>query len=102
VKVEQVIISKLSDNLSPTVLRVLNESHNHSVPANSETHFNVTLVSEVFSGLRQVQRHQKVYQVLAEEMAGPVHALALHTYSPTEWEGSPEVRESPDCAGGSK
>ena len=96
--VEALIIEKLSTAFAPTLLNVVNESHMHSVPPNSETHFKVTVVSDEFEGIRSVQRHQKVYQVLAEEVAGPVHALALHTYSPKEWEQQPEVKSSPNCA----
>lgn len=101
-QIEPLIISKLRTALSPEVLEVINESHRHSVPPNSETHFKVTIVSQAFAGLRAVQRHQQVYGILAEELAGPVHALALHTYSPKEWLEHPAVTASPDCAGGSK
>jgi BolA family transcriptional regulator, general stress-responsive regulator len=86
--------------LSPRHLTVDNESHKHSVPENSETHFRVEIVSEAFSGVRAVQRHQKVYQLLQEELAGPVHALAIHAYAPDEWQG--EAPASPDCRGGSR
>lgn len=89
--------------LSPTVLEVENESHRHSVPPNSETHFKVTLVSERFDGLLPVKRHQQVYKLLADEMSGPVHALALHLYTPEEWEARGGERpDSPDCRGGGK
>jgi BolA protein len=92
----------LQAHFAPQHLRVDNESHQHNVPPNSETHFKVELVSEQFSDLRKVARHQAVYRVLAEQLAGPVHALALHTYSPQEWlentQGSPD---SPRCRGGS-
>jgi BolA protein len=30
------------------------------------------------------------------------HALALHTFSPAEWEARPDVADSPLCKGGSK
>ncbi|MBR9805010.1 BolA family transcriptional regulator [bacterium] len=53
------------------------------------------VVSEQFAGKRQVARHQMVYAVLADELAGPVHALALHTYAPDE---SMAVPDSPQCA----
>lgn len=86
--------------LSPRHLSVDNESHKHSVPENSETHFRVEIVSEAFAGVRAVQRHQKVYQLLQEELAGPVHALAIHAYAPDEWHGEAPV--SPDCRGGSR
>jgi BolA protein len=100
--VQQSIEQKLQ-NLQPLLLRVENESHMHSVPANSETHFKVTLVTEAFTGLRLLQRHRKINQLLAEELAGPVHALALHTYTTQEWEQKHgAVPDSPNCLGGSK
>jgi len=75
----------------------------HSVPANSETHFRVVLVSEQFAGKRQVGRHQQVYGALSAQLAGPVHALALHTYTPEEWaERQQSAPDSPECLGGSK
>ena len=84
--VEKTIWQRLEDAFQPQHLEVVNESHQHSVPANSETHFKVVLVSAAFDGRRKVARHQQVYAQLAEELAGPVHALALHTYTPLEWQ----------------
>ena len=101
--IEQTIESRLVEGFSPLFLQVENESHMHSVPPNSETHFKVTLVSDGFEGVRKVARHQKVYAALAAELAGPVHALALHTYTPEEWQQRQEsAPDSPDCLGGSK
>lgn len=99
--VQKGIEQKLLDAFTPDYLLVENESHNHSVPANSETHFKVTMVSEAFVGVRKVARHQKVYQVLQDELAGPVHALAMHLYDANEWQKA-DVPESPNCLGGSK
>lgn len=98
--VKESIESKLKAELGPEFLEVLNESHMHSVPPNSETHFKVTLVSQQFESKRSVARHQMVYKTLAEELAGPVHALAIHTYTPEEWPG--QAPDSPNCKGGSK
>ncbi|MFV8816249.1 BolA family protein [Haliea sp. E17] len=101
--VQQTIEDKLSAALQPQLLEVVNESHMHSVPPNSETHFKVTLVSAQFDGKRSVARHQAVYGALAEEIAGPVHALALHTYTPEEWQQrGGDSPASPQCLGGSK
>ena len=101
--VQREIERQLEQRLSPVYLDVVNESHQHSVPANSETHFKVTLVSAQFEGLRQVARHQRVYAELAELLAGPVHALALHTYTGREWHDRQELAPtSPECRGGSK
>ena len=94
------IEEKLSAAFAPQHIEVACESHMHNVPAGAEMHFRVVLVSEAFSSVRKVQRHQKVYAALAEEMAGPVHALALHTYSPDEWQG--DAPASPQCLGGGK
>ncbi|GAB5452042.1 MAG: BolA/IbaG family iron-sulfur metabolism protein [Halioglobus sp.] len=100
---QQEIEERLSAAFSPAYLEVVNESHMHSVPENSETHFRVVLASEVFSGLRKVARHQAVYAELAAQLEGPVHALALHTYTPDEWrDRSQQAPQSPDCLGGSK
>ncbi|MFI0474312.1 BolA family protein [Halomonas sp. HMF6819] len=89
--------------LSPDVLRVENESHMHNVPANSETHFKVTLVSDSFEAMMPVKRHQQIYALLADELGGPVHALAMHLYTPEEWAARNEERpNSPNCRGGKK
>ncbi|MBK8971482.1 MAG: BolA family transcriptional regulator [Hahellaceae bacterium] len=100
--VETELTQRLTQQFSPQVLQVENESHRHSVPPGSETHFKVVLVCDQFEGLRQVQRHQKIYQALASLMPSPVHALALHTFAPSEWKEQPEVPASPNCMGGSK
>lgn len=101
--VQRQIEAKLSAALPVVHLEVVNESHMHSVPPNSETHFKVVLVSPEFAGKRPVARHQLIYRLLAVELAGGVHALALHTYTDEEWqlrEGS--APDSPECLGGSK
>ena len=101
--VQNEIEQLLSEHFQPTHLRVENESHMHSVPANSETHFKVELVTDQFASMRKVARHQAVYRVLQAQLAGPVHALALHTYSPDEWQVNQETSPaSPQCLGGSK
>ena len=88
--------------LQPQYMELLNESHTHAVPPNSETHFKLVLVSEQFQGMRKVARHQAVYKLLAEQLSGPVHALALHLYTPQEWSEKGVAPESPNCMGGGK
>lgn len=101
--VQQQIEQRLEQAFKPVFLEVANESHQHSVPPNSETHFRVVLVSDSFSGKRKVARHQQVYAELAAQLEGPVHALALHTYTPEEWQSRlQEAPASPECLGGSK
>jgi BolA protein len=99
--VQQAIESKLGSALSPSHLEVVNESGNHNVPKGSESHFKVVLVSDAFEGRPMLTRHRMVYAALAQELAGPVHALALHTYTPAQWralDGS--APSSPACRGG--
>lgn len=101
--VQNEIESILAEQFQPQLLEVANESHMHSVPPNSETHFKVTLVTGSFDGKRKVARHQQVYAALSAQLEGPVHALALHTYTPAEWaEREQASPDSPNCMGGSK
>ncbi len=101
--VANTIEQKIRDGLPVEHLEVVNESHMHNVPPDSETHFKVTVVSEAFDGQMPVRRHKQIYALLDAEMAGPVHALALHTFTPQEWRarGGP-AQASPDCRGGMK
>lgn len=98
--IEQQIRDKLEGALAPARLEVENESHRHNVPAGSESHFKVTLVADAFDGLPLLERHRRVNRVLADELAGPVHALALHTYTRQEWDRRASAPESPPCLGG--
>lgn len=100
--VQNQITTKLAEALGPNYLTVENESHKHSVPPNSETHFKVVVSSDQFKGKRSVQRHQLVYGLLQDDLANGVHALALHTYTPEEWAKIASAPDSPNCMGGSK
>jgi len=101
--VQQELEQLLHGSFQPAYLEVANESHQHSVPANAETHFRVVLVSAGFAGKSRVARHQQVYAAVAALLAGPVHALALHTYTPEEWQRrGGDAPASPQCLGGSK
>lgn len=102
-QVQKLIEETLSSSFTITHLDVANESHMHSVPANSETHFKVVLASPDFNDVRKVARHQQVYKALAEAIERGVHALALHIYTEEEWrEKSGDAPVSPNCMGASK
>ncbi len=101
--VHETIEAKVRQSLAPAHLQVINESHMHQVPPGSESHFKVVVVSAQFEGEPLVRRHRKVNEILARELAGPVHALALQTLTPVEWEGKMGVTAaSPECLGGGK
>ncbi len=100
---KQIIEERLTENLSPVHLAVVDESSRHSVPAGSESHFNVTVVSATFDGMIRVERHRRIHELLKSELDGGLHALTLTLLTPSEFEakgGSSIV--SPNCMGGSK
>ena len=79
---------KLTSALSPAELEIIDESHRHIGHAGhdgrGESHFQVRVVSAAFAGRTRVDRQRLVYGVLAEELAGRVHALGLTTLTPEE------------------
>ena len=79
---------KLMVALNPIRLDVLKESHLHaghaSSPGTGESHFRILIVSPAFASKSRVERHRMVNAALADELAGPVHALALATFAPGE------------------
>ncbi len=102
-QMQQQIEKKLLEQFGPLHLEVTDETHMHDVPEGAESHFRVILVSAEFEGKPPIGRHRAVNTVLAEELAGQIHALALHTMTPEEWFAhGGEAPESPPCLGGSK
>lgn len=79
---------KLMVGLEPVRLDVINESELHaghrSSPGTGESHFRLLIVSEKFKGMSRVDRHRLVNQLIAAELSGGVHALALSTFAPGE------------------
>ncbi len=87
--------------LAPIRLDVINESHMHNVPAGSESHFKLVIVSDQFMNKNLVARHRSVNTLLADILKEQIHALSMHTYTPSEWESrGGEVPNSPPCLGG--
>ncbi len=95
--VEKSMREKLNKAFSPLELVVENESGKHAGHAGArdhlgrvtgETHFRVRVVSSHFDGKSRVQRHRAVNAVLKDELAGPVHALAIKALTPAEAAGS--------------
>lgn len=86
--VTDTISQKLTRVLQPQHLDVINESHLHaghrSSPGTGYSHFRIVVVSEAFAGRNRVERHRMVNAALAEELSGPVHALAITALAPSE------------------
>jgi stress-induced morphogen len=99
--VTESIRQKLTDAFHPQVLQVINESHMHNVPKNSETHFKVVVVSDQFETIKSpLQRHRMINGTLSSELQGPVHALSIIAKTPAQWEKDQTVPASPNCKGG--
>ncbi|CFX06067.1 conserved protein of unknown function [Candidatus Filomicrobium marinum] len=86
--IESQMREKLLIALEPTRLDIINESELHaghrSSPGTGNSHFRLLIVSPVFAGKSRVDRHRLVNTILADELAGSVHALAMKTYAPGE------------------
>jgi BolA protein len=83
------ITRKLTEALAPTALEVIDESHHHAGHGHyrhpdGETHFRVEVVSAAFEGKSRLERHRLVNALLADELAGRVHALAVSARTPRE------------------
>ena len=86
--VAQAMRRKLEAALAPVLLEIDDDSAKHAghagARAGGESHFSVRVVSAAFVGKSRVERQRLVHDILAEELAGPVHALALALKAPAE------------------
>ena len=86
--IRETITEKLSSGLAPAHLEVVDESHQHLGHAGyrvgGETHFRIHIVADAFTGKSRLERHRMVNQILSDELAGGVHALAIHASAPGE------------------
>ena len=99
---QTIIEQKLASEFDADYLQVENESHMHNVAPGSESHFKVTIVSNLFNEQMLIKRHRMVNSALQQEIQ-QIHALALHTLTPQEWQArGGSVADSPNCRGGGK
>jgi len=87
-RVDDLITRRLTEAFRPENLRVIDESHQHAGHAGhregGQTHFRVYIVAEAFRNKTRIERHRMINAVLAAELAGGVHALAVHAAAPGE------------------
>lgn len=101
--IEEKITQKLTNSIQLNYLQIINESDQHNVPPGSESHFKINIVSSEFEGKNLLAQHRMINLVLADELKKDIHALALHTYTPQEWQRVKGVSpDSPPCLGGGK
>ena len=86
--VTEAIRTKLQAAFSPIRLDVVDDSDRHAghegARAGGESHFNVLIEAGAFAGVNRVARQRMVYGALADELAGPVHALSVKALAPGE------------------
>jgi BolA protein len=86
--IRETITNKLREAFAPEGLEVQDESHLHEGHAGhrpgGESHFRVYIVSDAFKGKSRIERHRMINAALAGELAGSVHALAIHAQAPGE------------------
>lgn len=93
----------LTRELGPLHLELIDETTQHNAPPDGESHFKLLVVSDDFTGLKPLARHRLINDLLVEEFAAGLHALAMHTWTPEEWflKGG-QAPASPPCLGGGK
>jgi BolA family transcriptional regulator, general stress-responsive regulator len=87
---------KLRSAFAPDELQVINESHLHAghhhvesghhgaFDGTGETHFRIKIVSQAFNGKSRIDRHRAINALLADEMKGSIHALAIEATAPMD------------------
>ena len=82
------ITKKLTEAFTPQSLEVLDESHQHEGHSGhrpgGQTHFRVYIVSDAFKEKTRIERHRMINGILSDDLAGGVHALAIHASAPDE------------------
>ena len=94
--VQNKIDKLLRDKFNIFKLVINNESYKHNVPPNSESHFNVQIVSDDFKDLSQIQRHKLVYKAV-ESLLDEIHAFSITAITTLEFKENPSLRDTPDC-----
>ena len=94
--VQNKINKLLRDKFNISKLVINNESYKHNVPPNSESHFNVQIVSNDFQNLSQIQRHKKVYKAV-ESLLAEIHAFSIAAMTTSEFKENQSLRDTPDC-----
>ena len=86
--VAQGMKARLEAAFAPTRLDIIDDSDKHQGHAGhregGESHFTVVIEAPAFAGLGRVERQRRINKVLAEDLAGPVHALSLRATAPGE------------------
>jgi BolA protein len=80
-------------SLAPTQVEITDDSAahaGHAGAAGGAGHFSLLVVSEAFSGLSRLARHQRVLRELADLLPHPIHALSIRALTPEEFSSQPQ------------
>ena len=94
--VRDTITKKLKEAFTPESIDVRRRMHLHEGHAGhrpgGQSHFRVYIVSQAFAGKSRIDRHRMINAVLADDLAGGVHALAIHASAPGSEQRLAEAR----------
>ncbi len=85
----QMVEQRVRSALHPVHLHLLDESHRHRGHEGARSggsHYRLTVVSDRFEGRSRLARHRMLYDAVGDAMGREIHAFALRTYTPEEWE----------------
>jgi BolA protein len=77
----------LESAFEPESLEVEDDSHKHVGHEGAKSglgHFNVSIISSHFNGMKMLARHRAVYAALDEMMKTDIHALAIEAIASDE------------------
>ncbi|MDC1525220.1 BolA/IbaG family iron-sulfur metabolism protein [Gammaproteobacteria bacterium] len=92
-----IITNKLYQAFSIEHLALTDESFMHNVPAGTESHFKLIIVTDDFLKTPKVRRHQSIYNVLSQTMQD-IHALSIQAFTIEEFNLNPKIIHSPECS----
>ena len=84
------IKSRIIENLTSAKVEIIDQSQQHAGHGdpNKGSHFNAIIISDDFDGLNLVQRHQRVYKILGNDMGSRIHAFSMKTFTTQEFSNS--------------
>lgn len=88
INIKNVIKKRINDSFKPYLLEIVDESKyhkNHLKSRSMETHFSVTIVSDIFCGRSKLSRHRMVYNLMLDLISKKLHALQINTYTRDEY-----------------
>ena len=88
--IEEAISAKLNDELSLSHLELIDKTgkHVHHESFDGGHHLTAIIVSDDFSDMPLIERHQLVYKALNTMIKNEIHAFSMKTYTKEEWKSN--------------